>query len=134
MPKGIVGVHMPYIQTALNKNTMHIGIKGYPSFWEEITIVEIVKKRKWICTGKVSFISKSPFLSPTISTKKGGFIIYWRRFIAHNNAHALVNNSQFVVNKWNIPHQEMNGLRRRWKIIRKLHNDWIADQRLVPKW
>ena len=44
MAKGIVAVHMPYIQTALNKNTMHIGIKELPLSWEGITVVEILRQ------------------------------------------------------------------------------------------
>ena len=48
MPKGIVGVHMPYIQTALNKNTMHIGIKGYPSFWEGLLLSKFKKRNGFV--------------------------------------------------------------------------------------
>ena len=68
-------------------------LKGILHFEKELLLPKFLK-REWICTGKVSLISKSLYLSPTISTKKDGFIMYWRRFIAHNNAHALVNNSK----------------------------------------
>ena len=70
MAKGIVAVHMPCIQTALNKNTMHIGIKGLPLSWEGITVVEILRQNNGFVWEKYLWYQNLHFLFQQFQQRK----------------------------------------------------------------